>query len=46
LLVTESGIATRSDVALMRGGSVHGFLIGETFMRAADPGQALAALFA
>ncbi len=46
LLVTESGIATRADVARMRGHAVHGFLIGETFMRAADPGRALADLFA
>jgi indole-3-glycerol phosphate synthase len=46
LLVTESGIATRDDIARMRHGHVHGFLIGETFMRADDPGQALAALFA
>ena len=46
LLVTESGIATRDDVARMRGHGVHGFLIGETFMRAPDPGRALADLFA
>jgi indole-3-glycerol phosphate synthase len=46
VLVTESGIGTRDDVARMRANGVHGFLIGETFMRAADPGQALAALFA
>jgi indole-3-glycerol phosphate synthase len=45
LLVTESGIATRADVARMRAAGVHGFLIGETFMRAEDPGQALADLF-
>lgn len=45
LLVTESGIATRDDVARMRGRGVHGFLIGETFMRAPDPGRALADLF-
>jgi indole-3-glycerol phosphate synthase len=46
LLVTESGIATREDVARMRDGGVHGFLVGETFMRADDPGTALAQLFA
>lgn len=46
VLVTESGIATRDDVARMRERGVHGFLIGETFMRATDPGRALAELFA
>jgi indole-3-glycerol phosphate synthase len=45
LLVTESGIATPADVARLRGAGVHAFLVGETFMRAPDPGQALAALF-
>lgn len=45
-IVTESGIATRADVARMREHGVHGFLIGETFMRADDPGRALAELFA
>ncbi len=45
-LVTESGIATRDDVARMRRHDVHGFLIGETFMRAPDPGCALSELFA
>ncbi len=45
-LVTESGIRTRDDVARLRAAGVHGFLIGETFMRAPDPGGALAALFA
>ncbi len=44
LLVTESGIRTPADVARMRAGGVHAFLIGEAFMRAGDPGQALAAL--
>ena len=44
LLVTESGIRTPADVARMRAGGVHAFLIGEAFMRADDPGQALAAL--
>jgi indole-3-glycerol phosphate synthase len=46
LVVTESGIHTRADVALMRDHDVHAFLIGEAFMRAADPGKALAELFA
>jgi indole-3-glycerol phosphate synthase len=45
LLVTESGIATPADVALMRGHGVHAFLVGETFMRAPDPGAELARLF-
>ena len=45
LLVTESGIATPADVALLRGAGVHAFLVGETFMRASEPGQALARLF-
>ncbi len=46
LLVTESGIATREDVARLRGAGVHAFLVGETFMRAVDPGAELARLFA
>jgi indole-3-glycerol phosphate synthase len=46
LPVTESGIATPEDVALMRGNGVHAFLVGETFMRAPDPGAELARLFA
>jgi len=46
LLVTESGILGRGDVQRMREGSVHAFLVGEAFMRAADPGKALAELFA
>lgn len=45
LLVTESGIATREDVARMRDNEVHAFLVGESFMRAADPGAELARLF-
>ncbi|MDO4905675.1 MAG: indole-3-glycerol phosphate synthase TrpC [Lautropia sp.] len=44
LLVTESGIFTRDDIRLMRDNGVHAFLIGESLMRAADPGQALADL--
>jgi indole-3-glycerol phosphate synthase len=45
LLVTESGIVTPDDVATMRGQGVHAFLVGETFMRAAEPGEALRQLF-
>jgi indole-3-glycerol phosphate synthase len=45
LVITESGIATPADVALMRRHEVHAFLVGEAFMRAPDPGQALARLF-
>ena len=45
LVVTESGIATATDVKRMRDAGVQAFLVGEAFMRADDPGQALAALF-
>jgi len=45
LVVTESGIATREDVQRMRDAGVHAFLVGEAFMRAPDPGDALAELF-
>ena len=45
LLVTESGIATRDEVARLRAAGVHAFLVGEAFMRAAEPGEALAELF-
>jgi indole-3-glycerol phosphate synthase len=45
LLVTESGILGRADVARMREAGVHAFLVGEAFMRAPDPGAALADLF-
>ena len=45
LLVTESGISTREDVQRLRAAGVHAFLVGETFMRAKEPGEALAALF-
>jgi indole-3-glycerol phosphate synthase len=44
LLVTESGILGAADVARMREHGVHAFLVGEAFMRAADPGQALRVL--
>jgi indole-3-glycerol phosphate synthase len=45
LLVTESGILARADVQRMRTAGVNAFLVGEAFMRAEDPGAALAALF-
>jgi indole-3-glycerol phosphate synthase len=45
LVITESGILARHDVALMRERGVHAFLVGEAFMRAPDPGAALTALF-
>ena len=43
--VTESGIASRDDVARLRARDVHAFLVGEAFMSAPDPGERLAALF-
>ena len=46
ILVTESGIATRADVAKMRDAGVHAFLVGEALMRQRDPGAALRELFA
>jgi indole-3-glycerol phosphate synthase len=46
LVITESGILQPADVALMRAAGVNAFLVGEAFMRADDPGAALAALFA
>lgn len=45
LLVTESGIVSREDVLRMGAAGVNAFLVGEAFMRAADPGEALAELF-
>jgi len=45
LLVTESGILGRADVQRMREAGVNAFLVGEAFMRAPDPGVALAELF-
>jgi indole-3-glycerol phosphate synthase len=45
VLVTESGIASPADVKTMRDAGVNAFLVGEAFMRAEDPGAALAALF-
>lgn len=44
-VVTESGILRREDVGLMREHGVNAFLVGEAFMRASDPGSALAELF-
>jgi indole-3-glycerol phosphate synthase len=46
LLVTESGIITREDVLRMGAAGINAFLVGEAFMRAPDPGAALASLFA
>ena len=45
ILVTESGIQTREDVQRMLAADLHAFLVGETFMRAPDPGAALRSLF-
>ncbi len=45
LLVTESGILVAEDVMKMRAAGVHAFLVGETFMRAPEPGEALRELF-
>ena len=45
LLITESGIVGRADVQRLRAAHVQAFLVGEAFMRADDPGLALAALF-
>jgi indole-3-glycerol phosphate synthase len=46
LLVTESGILSKADVQRMRQANVNAFLVGETFMRADEPGLALVELFA
>lgn len=46
LVVTESGIGSRADVQAMRAHGVHCFLVGEAFMRAAEPGAALRDMFA
>ncbi|HRD74224.1 MAG TPA: indole-3-glycerol phosphate synthase TrpC [Aquimonas sp.] len=45
LLITESGIRNEDDVLTMRAEGVHAFLVGETFMRAEDPGAELERLF-
>ncbi|MFV8834543.1 indole-3-glycerol phosphate synthase TrpC [Aquisalimonas sp.] len=44
-LVTESGFSTREEIEYMHEQGVHGFLIGEAFMRASDPGERLHAMF-
>ena len=44
VLITESGIHQREDIERMQAADVHGFLIGESLMRAPDPGEALAQL--
>ena len=46
ITVAESGIHTREDVNRLRTEGIDAFLIGESFMRAEDPGEALATLFA
>jgi indole-3-glycerol phosphate synthase len=45
LVITESGIMSRSDVAMMHKHNVFGFLVGEAFMREADPGKQLKEFF-
>lgn len=45
IVITESGILAPEDVRLMRDHDVNAFLVGEAFMRAPDPGEALRALF-
>ena len=45
LVIAESGIHTPQDVERLRNSGVHGFLVGEAFMRAQHPGERLAALF-
>jgi indole-3-glycerol phosphate synthase len=45
VVVTESGILVPGDVSRMRARGVNAFLVGEAFMRAPDPGRALATLF-
>ena len=45
IVVTESGILSTRDVQLVRDHGVNAFLVGEAFMRAVDPGEALAELF-
>jgi indole-3-glycerol phosphate synthase len=45
IVITESGILSTADVRRMRDRGVDAFLVGEAFMRADDPGQALKKLF-
>ena len=46
VVVAESGVLTGEDVTVLRDHQVHAFLVGEAFMRAPQPGEALARLFA
>ena len=45
IVITESGIHTAEDIAIMREREVHAFLVGEAFMRAPEPGEKLRELF-
>jgi indole-3-glycerol phosphate synthase len=45
LLITESGVSTAADVKRLREAGIQAFLVGEAFMRADEPGEALASLF-
>jgi indole-3-glycerol phosphate synthase len=45
IVVTESAIHLPEDVALMKQHQVHAFLVGESFMRAEQPGEKLSDLF-
>ncbi|HET7061885.1 MAG TPA: indole-3-glycerol phosphate synthase TrpC [Nitrosospira sp.] len=45
IVITESGLRSPADIALMRNNNVHAFLIGEAFMRSDDPGVELARMF-
>jgi indole-3-glycerol phosphate synthase len=46
VVITESGILCAADVAAMRQKNVHAYLVGEAFMRADEPGNALKTMFA
>jgi indole-3-glycerol phosphate synthase len=45
IVITESGIHSRDDVAAMRQQNVHAFLVGEAFMRSDEPGDRLSEMF-
>lgn len=45
IVIAESGIRTARDIAKLRNAGVNAFLVGEAFMRAKDPGVAMAKLF-
>ena len=45
IVITESGIHSREDVAAMRQQDVHAFLVGEAFMRSEEPGDRLSEMF-